>query len=175
MLYIDSFLLALADIKLAKDEKPPSKSPTAYSLFIREQYVISPKINGRDGFLARAKEVGAQWQLLSEEDRKVCVPSVPLSHPFAVAYRPDLRTHNLAVLREGEGAPCGVPCQPHGLVREHGPPPHYCVQQAAQGRQQEEGLLALRHPSYQATSLVHSVRPFFHFILFASLSFGSWR
>ena len=45
------------------------------------------------------------------------------------------------------------------MVREDGPAHHLGVQQAAQGRQQAEGLRPRRHSSVQAAPLVHSVRP----------------
>ena len=83
MLCIDPVLLALAGIKLRKDEKPPTGPPTAYSLFLRELYVISPKFSNRDEFKARSKQAAAKWKQLSEEEKKVRLPlRSPFSHPF---------------------------------------------------------------------------------------------
>ena len=74
---------------MTKEDKPPHKAATAYSLFVREQYVATPKVNNRDEFMARSKEIAAQWNQLSDEAKKVRIllPSVPLSPPLTAAAR----------------------------------------------------------------------------------------
>ena len=113
-----------AAVKIAKSERPPLKSITTYSLYLRDQ---CGAIGNPGAFATRSKELAARWRAMSDEEKQVCICAL------CDTTLPQLTRRVAALQGPGRRGPQEVRTGSHGMVHQDRPASPARLEHAAQG------------------------------------------